>query len=258
MIKIKSHTHYADLLWILAKTDFKLRYHGSILGFLWVLLKPLSIFLVLNFVFRNIFGRGLEHYSVRLLTGIILWTYFSEATRVGMTTLLTKASLITKIATPKLVLLVASHLNSLWSFLINLGVLTVFYITDGVYPSGTALLSFLILALLTMMTVFSITLITAPLFVHFRDLDQIWEVLLTAGFYAAPIIYPLSIFPENRQWLLYFNPMTPIIQEAKSILVDGNPLSLQLITILAGGNILVLVASLLFFKQSSRRSAERI
>ena len=97
-MKSKTKNNHLQLLWILAKTDFKLRYHGSILGYVWALLKPLLIFLILNFVFSNLFGRGIENYSLQLLTGIIMWNYFAEGTMVGLSSLLNKAGIITKIS----------------------------------------------------------------------------------------------------------------------------------------------------------------
>jgi ABC-type polysaccharide/polyol phosphate export permease len=111
----KAHEHYRELIWMLAKTDFKLRYHGSVLGYLWALLKPLLTFLVLNFVFSSIFatrGAGTEFYSLQLLVAVVMMAFFSEGTSAGMQSLLTKSQLVTKIYVPRWTIIFASTLNA--------------------------------------------------------------------------------------------------------------------------------------------------
>ena len=120
-----------ELIWILAKTDFKLRYNGSFLGFVWVLLKPLFTFLILNFVFSNIFGNTKE-YSLGLFVGLVLWNFFSEGTIIGMTSLINKAHILTKVALPKWILVLSSILNTLLNFSLTLIIVALFFIYYGV------------------------------------------------------------------------------------------------------------------------------
>jgi len=214
--------HSLELLLVLAKTDFKLRYHGSVLGYMWALLKPLFIFLILNFVFSFIFAGDVEHYSLRLLTGIMMWMFFAEGTMTGLQSLLGKSHLLTKIRVSKLALVLASTVNVLITYLLNLVILAVFYAFAGVFPSITGLLLFGLYSLAAYVLIVCFSLLFAPLFVRFRDLNQIWEVLLTGGFYAAPILYPLSIFPEKIQSILYLNPMTFLISHSGHVLLGGD------------------------------------
>lgn len=214
--------HYWDLIWVLAKTDFKMRYQGSVLGFLWALLKPLFVFLILNLVFSELFASDVPFYSLQLLTGILLWNYFAEGTMVGLTSLSSKAHLLRKIVFPRWAVVVAASLQSLMTFavtmLILLGALLVFQVPLSVWQM--ALFGGYLVMLYLLVLGFSF--VASVLFVRFRDWNQIWEVLLLGGFYAAPIIYPMSILPQGIQSWLYLNPMTFLIQHSKSVLFLGD------------------------------------
>lgn len=256
---IQPRTHnYRELLWVLAKTDFKLRYHGSFLGYFWALLKPLLVFLVLNFVFANIFGPGIQNYSLQLLTGIIIWNFFQEGTMTGLTSLMSKAGIITKIYLPKWIIVLASTMNVLMTFLLSLLILSLFFLYYGVFPDITAVLVFLGVVAMVYGIIVIFSLITAPLFLKLRDLNQIWEVLLMAGFYAAPIIYPIEALPETVQFVVYLNPMTFAIQWSKNMLINNSMPGVSaflcaLLAILAG----IGIAAILFSKLS-KRAAENV
>ena len=215
-----------SIIWVLAKTDFKLRYEGSILGFLWVILKPLGIFFVLNLVFTNIF-KGEHAYSVGMFTGLILWNFFSEGTMTGMTSLVVKAHIVKKIYIPRWVIVIASTLNTLLNFCLNLIILALFYVAYGITPGIGQIILALFYCFLIYVLIVGFSFVTAPLFPRLRDLNQIWEVLLVAGFYAAPIIYPIDLLPRTVQTLLYVNPMTFIIVHVKALLIDQQFLFIQ-------------------------------
>jgi ABC-type polysaccharide/polyol phosphate export permease len=247
-----------ELVWQLAKTDFKIRYNGSVLGYVWALLKPLLIFLILNFIFSNIFGGNIKNYSVNLLTGIILWTYFAEGTTVGMLSLLSKANLITKIRVSKLAIVFASTVNSTITFLINLIILALLFIYFQVFPTFGGMLLALLFFLLIYILIVGFSFLTAPLFLRYRDLNQVWEVLLTLGFYASPIIYPLTLIPAHYQPFLWLNPMSYIIHYSKLALIDGQFISLARLGVLVavvGG---VLALGLIVLKRMSPKVAETL
>ena len=246
--------NYFQLFSILAWTDFKLRYHGSILGFLWALLKPILIFLILNFVFSNIFGRGDPYFSVRLLLGIVLWNFFAEGTMMGMISLHSKAAIITKVKFPLWIVVVASIANIMLTFLINLGIFSVFLIIAKGIPSLTQVAVFLYYVVLITMVIMSFSFITSTLFIKLRDLNQVWEVLLIAGFYACPIIYPISVIPRNVQWVIFLNPMTFVIQYSKLVLIEGKFQNLTLHIIYT----LIVVAVFLFGIWVFSRNAKKV
>jgi len=221
----KKHENYKELIWMLAKTDFKLRYHGSALGYLWALLKPLLLFLIMNFVFSSLFnprGSGNEYYSLQLLTSIILWTFFAEGTGAGMASLLSKAQLVTKIYVPRWTLILASTLNSAMIFLMNLIIIVAFFAYKQFLPSFESILLFIIYSILVYVIVVAFAFLTAPLYVKFRDLMLIWDVIIMGLFYATPVFYPLQLLPDYIQRILLINPMAFIVHFNKEGLINNH------------------------------------
>lgn len=208
---------------MLAKTDFKLRYQGSFLGYIWALLKPLLTFAILNFVFSSIFasrGEGMEHYSLQLLVGILMFNFFSEGTSAGMQSLVGKSQLVTKIYIPRWTIVMASTLNAAMIYVMNLVVVVFFFIGNRFLPSPWAVLMFLLYSALIYAIVLAFALLSAPLFVRFRDLSMIWEVLLQVLFYATPVFYSLQLMPMWVQQVLLINPIAFIIHFSKESLIN--------------------------------------
>jgi len=222
---MKHHENYKELIWALAKTDFKLRYHGSVLGYLWALLKPLLTFAVMNFVFSSMFnprGTGVSTYSLQLLVALMMFYFFSEGTSAGMSSLLSKAQLVTKIYVPRWTIILASTINATLIFLMNLLVIVFFFAVKGFMPHWPAILMFLIFAICIYIIILSFALITAPLYVKFRDLAMIWEVLLMIILYASPIIYPLATLPAQYHQFILLNPLAFIIHFTKESLINNH------------------------------------
>ncbi len=222
---MKQHENYRELVWMLAKTDFKLRYHGSVLGYLWALLKPLLTFAVLNFVFSSVFNprsTGMETYSLQLLVSLMMFYFFSEGTNAGMGSLLNKSQLVTKIYVPRWTIILASTINATLIFLMNLLVIALFFAFKGFMPSLAAIGMFLLFSIFIYVIVLSFSLITAPLYVKFRDLSMIWEVLLMIILYASPIIYPLATLPAQYHQFILLNPLAFIIHFTKESLVNNH------------------------------------
>ncbi|HEX8974454.1 MAG TPA: ABC transporter permease [Patescibacteria group bacterium] len=222
---MKQHENYKELIWALAKTDFKLRYHGSVLGYIWAILKPLLMFTILNFVFSSLFnakGNGIPHYSLQLLVGIILFNFFSEGTMAGMTSLVAKSQLVTKIYVPRWSIIAASTINSALIFLMNILVIAFFFALSMFMPSFESILLFFVFAVFTYIIILGFSLLTAPLYVKFRDLSMIWEVLTSILFYASPIVYSLQMMPANMQKIMLLNPIAFIIHFTKEGLINNH------------------------------------
>lgn len=209
---------------MLAKTDFKLRYQNSVLGYVWALLNPLLTFLVLNFIFTHIFARGagIRHYSLQLFTAIVLFNFFSEGTRSGMASLVTKSSLVKKIYVPRWTIIASSTINSVMIFLMNLIVVAIFFAFSGVMPGLGAILLFIFFSILTYIIILGFSFLTATLYVKLRDLLIIWGVLLMMLFYATPIIYPLQILPKYIQQIILVSPIAFIVHFSKEALVNNH------------------------------------
>ncbi len=221
----RAHENYRELIWMLAKTDFKLRYHGSALGYLWALLKPLLTFAILNFVFSSLFamrGIGGEYYSLQLLVAVILFNFFSEGTSAGLNSLIAKSQLVTKIYVPRWTIILAATLNSAMIFCMNLLVIALFFAWKGFLPSIGATASFVFFACATYLLVIMFSFFMAPLYVRFRDLSMIWEVLLPLLFYATPVFYPLQLLPASIQQTLLANPMAFIVHFTKEALANDH------------------------------------
>ncbi len=255
------HENYKELILRLARTDFKLRYHGSVLGYVWAVLKPLLLFTILNFVFSSVFNfknSGTPLYSLELITALLVFQFFSEGTTAGMNALLSKAQLVTKIYVPRWTLIVSSTVNSLFVFGMNLLVLVLFFVVYGVVPSMASILMFFVYIVLLYILILSFSFITAPLFIRFRDLGMIWEVLLSVLMYAAPIVYPLSIMPESIQNILLINPVGFIIHYIKEGLILNTFASFSQIGFLVGGLMIFAVIAYFTYQKNEKTVAEYI
>ena len=184
------------------------------------------MFTILNFVFSSLFnpkgGAGIPYYSLQLLVGIIMFNFFSEGTMAGMSSLLSKSQLVTKIYVPRWTIIIASTINSALIFLMNILVIIFFFAINKFMPSIEAILLFLMFIIFTYIIILGFALLTAPLYVKFRDLSMIWEVVTSILFYASPIVYSLQLMPANYQKIMLLNPMAFIIHFTKEGLVNNH------------------------------------
>lgn len=267
---LSNRYHYSIvLLRGLVITDFKLRYQGSVLGYVWSLLRPLFLFIILYIVFDQFLriGATVPHYPVYLLLGIVIWNYFTEVTNIGMASIVTRGDIIRKLNFPKYVIVLAGSFSALINLAINLIVISAFIIFAGVDLRLDALL---LVPLLVELFVFSLGMafLLSALFVRFRDLNYIWEVTLQAAFYATPILYPLSLVVERSDkfaQILMLNPVAQIIQDARYVLITDRTMSFnelfgsdwyRLIPIVAV--FAVLAFSARYFHEQSPKFAEEV
>jgi ABC-2 type transport system permease protein len=186
------------LLSELVRTDFKLRYQDSILGYLWSLLRPLFMFVILYLIFVKVLksGGGIPHFPVYLLLGIVLWNFFVEMTTQSLGSIVGRGDLIRKIQIPRWLIVFSSSISALINLGLNLIVVAVFMTLDHVSPLDTAIILPLIILEIYILAL-GASLFLAAAFVKFRDVIYIWEVILQAGFYATPILYALSILTRK-------------------------------------------------------------
>lgn len=268
--KLKQKYHYAViLLRQLVITDFKIRYKGSVLGYIWTLLRPLALFAVLYTVFVYFLrvGSNIPHYAVYLLMGVIFWNYFTEVTNNGVSAIVGKGDLLRKLAFPRYVVVVAGSFSALINLAINLVVLGIFMIINGV-PFTWNILWLIPIIFELFVFGLSVALILSTLYVKFRDINYIWEVVLQAGFYATPILYPITLVMEKSLFiakLMMLNPMAQIMQDARHLIITSqaetitsiynNPyarlISFSIIIIFA-------VIGIIYFKKKSPSFAEEI
>lgn len=222
---IRKYRYSWILLRELVKTDFKLRYQGSMLGMAWSVLKPLMLFAVMYVVFVRFlrFGAGIPHFAVSLLLAQTLWAFFQEATSQGMQAIVGRGDLLRKLKFPKYIVVVSSTVSALINLVISLFVVLIFMIVNGVEFRPTILLFPLVVVELYIFAL-GIAFLLSTMFVRFRDIGHIWDVIMQAWFYATPIIYPLTQL-INVGWLsvaklvLMLNPIAQIIQDARYLVV---------------------------------------
>lgn len=205
------------LLSELVRTDFKLRYQGSVLGYLWSLLKPLLMFGVLYIVFVGFLrlGRDIEHFPVYLLLGIVIWSFFTEMTGQSLSSIVARGDLIRKIKIPRWIIVVSASISALINLGLNLIIIGVFLVLNQVDITWNILLLPLNLLQVYVLAL-GASLFLAAAFVKFRDISNIWDVVVQAGFYATPIIYPLAMITnETFQKIILMNPVAQAIQDAR-------------------------------------------
>ena len=214
--------YQARVLRVVAATEFKLKYADSVLGYVWSLIKPLALFSVLYVVFGRFFklDLGFEHYPLYLLVGIVLWTFFADATTLAMPSIVARSSLLRKLSFPRLIIPVSATLTAGLTFVVNLLAIVGFVAWNRLVPRVEWLLLLPLLAELYLF-VLAFSVILATLFVRFRDIGQIWELGAQLLFYASPIIYPVDFLPLWVQRIAFLNPFVQIMQDARQVLLFG-------------------------------------
>lgn len=254
------------LLSELVRTDFKLRYQGSVLGYAWSLLKPLLMFAILYVVFVKFLriGGNVPHYPVYLLLGIVIWNFFSETTGQGLSSVVGRGDLIRKIRIPRWIIVVSASVSALINLGLNLLVIGLFLVLNNVDITWNILL--LPLSLLEVyIFALGVSFFMAAAYVKFRDIGNIWEILLQAGFYLTPILYPLTLITNTTfQKLLLLNPIAQAIQDArhnavtKEAITSWGLLSGWMVFIPLLFVLLVFVLGVLYFKRESTHFAENL
>jgi ABC-2 type transport system permease protein len=230
---------FANLTYTIAATDFKLRYFGSALGYVWSLIRPLLFFGVLWVVYTQIFGLGKDEpgYPTQLLTAVVLWTFFIEATSGCVTSLVGREGLLRKMRFPRLVVPAATVLTAMFNLGMNLVAVLVFSLINGNFPRIGWLEMPLILGLWVVLAL-GIGMLLSVLYVRFRDIQPIWEVLTQVLFYASPIIYAAKLYPTSVFRIAMGNPIAALLEQQYKAFV--NPQSLWIGNAI-GGNIRLLI-----------------
>ncbi|MCD7709042.1 MAG: ABC transporter permease [Clostridiales bacterium] len=246
---IDSFLHYRFLLWELIKKGIKLKYRRSYLGILWSLLEPLLSMIVLTIVFGTLLHKGKDKsFPVYVLTGRLLYGYFSSATKTALMSMNRNASMIKKIYVPKYLYTISAILYNYIIFLISLVVLVAVGAVLGVRPT---LYMFQVIPSLLGLLIFTTgcCLILAVLGVFFRDLEHLWGVVLTLIMYTSAIMYTADKLLESRWWwILRYNPMFCAIDTFRSG-VFGEPMNMSYFAYEIGFGIVTTVIGVIMFKK---------
>ena len=250
-----AHPLRPALIWTLVRTDFKVRYHGSLGGFVWALGKPLTMFIILMSVFSFLFAAD-PRYKLNLIVGLFLWDFFAEGTKASLISLDTRGFLLTKARCPAWVLIVTSISNALIALAVFVVIIVGFLTWAGHPPSAESVLLFLVYCLALVLIVVGFALASSVLFLRYRDLNQVWDMVVQAGFFLAPIVYPLGILPERFHKYLYLWPPTPVIEFSRLVLVAGVRPTATAHVLLAMSVALALAVGTLVYLRLAPRAAE--
>jgi ABC-2 type transport system permease protein len=209
------------LTWLIAVTDYRLTYFGSVLGYLWSLMRPLLLFGVLYLVFSRFlrFGDDIPHYRDLLLVNIVLYTFFAEATGNAVRAVVNRESLVRKMHFPRMVIPLSVVLTSVLNLAANMVAVFVFLLIDKVEPRWTWLLMPLVLLALVAFTA-GVAMILSALYVSYRDVQPIWAVFTQLVFYGTPILYVIETVPSSLQKVLMANPLAAVLEQTRKWLID--------------------------------------
>jgi homopolymeric O-antigen transport system permease protein len=215
---IKELYKYRNLIWILAWVDFKQRYKNSVLGYFWSLLEPLLMLAILYIVFSNIMKAQVEYYPLFLLQGIIMWNFFSRSTTQCLTVITLKPHLVQKVYFPRDILVISGCITALLMSIFESIVFLLFLLYFRI-PLSLNIIFIPLIILLFFLIALGTSLALAALNVFYRDFQYIWALILQAGFFATPILYPLSIFPPFLFRILSYNPLAQIIYLGRDVTI---------------------------------------
>jgi ABC-2 type transport system permease protein len=210
-----------SLTWTLAVTEWKLRFYGSALGYVWTLARPFAFFGVVYVVFTEIadVGDDVPNYGVYILFGLVLFGFFSETTTACVTSLVARENLLRKMRFPRIVVPLAVVVSSLLNLGMTMVAVFIFTLANGIWPTWSWLELIPLIALLAMLAT-GVGMLLSVLYVRFRDIAPIWEVATQMLFYASPILYVATMVPENLQRAYLANPIAAILTQVRHAVVD--------------------------------------
>jgi len=212
---------YWALSWTLATTEFKLRFYGSVLGYAWTLVRPFALFGVLYIVFAEIakLGEGIKGFPAYILISMVLFQFFKAVVDGCLTSLLNRENLLRKMHFPRLVIPTTVVLSALFELTLTLAAVFIFLFISGIFPTAGWLE---LIPLAAMLTVFAtgLGLLFSVMFVRFRDIAPIWDVVGQMLFYASPILYVATMVPESYQRAYLANPIAALLTEMRHAVVD--------------------------------------
>ncbi len=204
----------------LVKRDFKKKYKRTVLGMAWSVLSPLISLMVMSFVFGTFFKNRTEQYTIYLLCGNLLFSYFSDSTNQGMTALMDNANIFSKINVPKFLFLVSKNTETLINFGLTMIVFVIFCIFCNIKFTWKFIMLLYPVACM-LIFVIGVGLILSALFVFFRDIKYLWTVFLQLLQYASAIFYPIDSFSEKVQMIFLLNPVYLFIRYFRKIVIEA-------------------------------------
>ena len=249
---IKKLMQHRFLFEELVKRDFKTKYKRTALGIGWSLLSPLLLLLVLKLVFTNLYGRTTPHFSIYLFCGVLVWNYFTEATKGGMRSLMDNSGIFTKVNVPKYLFLLSKNVQALISFLLTLVILFIFVAFDTLTFTWNYLCLFYPIVGLVLFNI-GAGMILSALFIFFRDTEYLYEIFTRLLMYLSAIFYTIDSFSEKAQSLFLLNPLFLFIRYFRSIIIENAVPDLFIHLMIAAYVLIALGAGCWMYKKNNTK-----
>ena len=257
-LNIRELYHYKDLFFTLAWRDLKVRYAQTFLGLLWAVIQPLVTLLI----FTLIFGKAIEvdtgtiPYPTYALAGMSAWAYFSFVMSQSGGSIIASGEMVKKIYFPRLIIPLSKALVALVDFLVTITLLLILMVYYKV-PIGSELLWFPLFLILNIMTALGVGIWLSALTIRYRDFQHVVPFMVQIGLYATPIAYPVSLVPENYQFLYHLNPMAGIVEGFRYSLFSNESLpEMAYVSFLVA--LIIFISSLIYFKRMERSMADLV
>ena len=260
---IKTLFSYRELLFSLTKKELKVKYRGSVLGFFWSLLNPILTMLVYSFVFSIVLRPGIQEFAIFLICVLLPFNFLSNSVNYGAGSIIGNSNLVNKIYFPREIIPLSVVLANLFNFLLELAAL---FIVLGIMGHRFYIYLYLlpVVIFIQFFLVVGVTLLVSALNVFFRDLQHLITIIMMVWFFGTPVIYPLSMVPEEYQFIIKINPMTVYTAYYRNIFYfvkypegAGFPSTTETLIAL-GVTILIFFAGYFVFKRLEPRFAEEI
>ncbi|NOZ78766.1 MAG: ABC transporter permease [Acidobacteria bacterium] len=240
LAELQELIRYRDLVHLLTVSNIKTRYKRSVLGVGWTLLNPLLHMTVLTLAFSAVFKSSISDYPVYVLSGLIVWNFFSQVTTASMTAVISGGNLMRQIYIPPSVFCVATAAAGMVNLTLSLIPLVLIMVIMG-HPFGFPIVFVPLAVLMLFLFSLGVALVLGTLAVFFTDLVEMYGVLLRAGYFLTAVMYPISVIPKRWRWIIEVNPVYSYIQCFRDPIYAGTFPSWHAIAIAAGSGILLLV-----------------
>jgi lipopolysaccharide transport system permease protein len=249
--------HYLDVVVVLAQKDFKVRYRNSVLGFLWSLLNPLAYMVILTLVFSLLMRVNIPNFAAWVLIGLMVWRFFSVGTGQSLFSIIGNPSLVSKVYIPRYMIVLSNNIANFTGAALEFLVLVPLLAALGVNLTVYALFLVPIL-ILEFLLVFGLSLCLSSLNLKYRDFYQLWDIALQLGFFLSPIVYDVTLIPERLRPMYSLNPITALIESARSVFLLGRLPSAFDMGVVALSVLVFLLMGFLIFRHLERGFAEEL
>lgn len=249
---LKKFSSHSFLFEELVKRDFKKKYKRTVLGMLWSVLNPLLLMLIMKLVFTDFFGRTTPHYTTYLFCGNLVFSFFSESTTQGMSSLLDNAKIFTKVSVPKYLFLLSKNVQCLINFGLTLCVFFVFCVIDRIHFTWKLIFLAYPVCCLVIFNI-GVGLILSALYVFFRDIQYLWSVFTRLLMYMSAIFYTVDHYSASVQKIFLLNPVYLFIRYFRSVVIEACVPTLQFHALIAWDVMIVVGLGCWMYKKYNQR-----